>query len=274
MNRGIKKIVEPMNGIQFIMSRELREELKPIVFFDSGGSIMDRKEMLIDFHPHSGVGILTYIPNSQLHHKDTSGEGGVVPEGGAQWMLTGGGMFHRESYRPGGTAKANEPWKMFIIQLWLQLPPEFEEAPVEYKALLPEEMPRVGNVKVLIGEYNGVYGGIQVPLNISYLDVHLKAGEKWSLQTPIGQTRGLLFPRGGAIRGNHTHIPEQTLGILEEGEGLIQVEADGDVDFVVILAEPSPHPVIAGRGSMHTTREALNRSIERIDTIGRELTKR
>lgn len=277
MQRGIQKLQQPVNSVQFIVDRELRNELKPIVFFDSGGARMSKKELSIDFHPHSGVGILTYIPRSELHHHDTGGHSGVVPEGGIQWMLAGEGLWHSETYRSANHgAPAQEPWDMFIHQLWLQMPPAFEEAPVAYKSLGPAEIPYhntagAGGVRVLVGKYEGVAGGIETPLDLTYLDVHLDAGESWRWQSPAGQTRGFVYPRGNSLTCGGKRVPEHTLAILEENDGLLEINTDGPVDFVVVLAAPSDDPIVAARGSMHTNQEALDRSLTRLEKIGAEL---
>jgi len=65
--------------------------------------------------------------------------------------MAGGGVWHQEAYHPkydhtGGT------WHGSIHQLWVQLPPEFEESEIAYANLTKNEIPAIDNVKVLVGE--------------------------------------------------------------------------------------------------------------------------
>ena len=74
LERGIKKIQEPRNGVQFVVSPDTREELKPLVFFDAGKFTRDDDGFTIGYHPHSGIGIVTYFHGTDLHHGDSGGE--------------------------------------------------------------------------------------------------------------------------------------------------------------------------------------------------------
>ena len=156
--RKIKRIQHPRNGIQFVVDSPTIEELKPIVFFDAGKFTKSDDGFTIGFHPHSGIGIITYFHGTDLHHKDSGMNDGIIHDGGAQWIRAGGGVWHEEGYHR--KHDSNErTWTGSIHQLWMQLPPEFEESEVEYVNLKKKEIPVVDNVKILAGEYgvNQVY---------------------------------------------------------------------------------------------------------------------
>ena len=268
MARKIKKIQHPVNRVQYIVTKELREQLKPIVFFDSGGALMNQEELLIDFHPHSGVGIITYIPHSELHHQDSDGNSGIIPEGGVQWMLAGRGLWHREAYRSANIEDRQKPWNMFIHQLWLQMPPVAEEKDVEYLSVRPEDIPRLDNVKVIAGDYKEIRGRVNPPLSLTYLDIHLEPHSTWKFQPPEGQTKGIICSRNSSVQVAGTNINKEPIGIFEENnEPIIISSGHKEVDFIIIIAEPSSHLIVAAQGSMHTSQEALKRSLERINTI-------
>ena len=69
--RNLDRIQNPGNGIQFVISPDTREDLKPIVFFDAGKFTRSDDGFTIGFHPHSGIGIITYFHDTDLHHKDS-----------------------------------------------------------------------------------------------------------------------------------------------------------------------------------------------------------
>ena len=121
--RKLKRIQEPRNHIQYIVYPEVREELKPLVFFDAGNLVRDDDGMKIHAHPHSGIGIVTYFHGTDLHHGDSGNNDGVIRAGGVQWIRAGGGVWHEENYRRMAGHEGGS-WKASIHQLWLQLPPE------------------------------------------------------------------------------------------------------------------------------------------------------
>jgi len=267
-SRSINRIQEPRNGIQFIVKPQDRELLKPFVFFDAGNMTRTDEGLEIHAHPHSGIGIITYFEGTDLHHGDSGDNDGIIKSGGIQWIRAGGGVWHQESYHRNETQPSG-PRQASIHQLWMQLPPELEEAEVAYANIQPDQVPRVENVKVIVGTYKGVAGRIKTPFQMTYLDIELEEGAKWDFSPPAGQTKGFLFPRSGSVVVNEVEVPNQKMGILEQGEGQIQIKAlTAVVKCVLVLAEPSPHPVVISRSSIHTNEAALSRSMERIKNIG------
>lgn len=269
MKREVKRIQEPRNGIQFIVYPETREELKPLIFFDGGKFKRDDDGFTIGYHPHSGIGIITYFHNTDLHHKDSSNNPGLVYDGGAQWIRAGKGVWHEEGYHRKHNSQNSGEWEGSIHQLWIQLPPDFEESDVEYRNLNENEIPWVENVKVLAGEYKGVKGPMNVPVNLTYLDVYLKEGESWKFNTPSGQKTGFIFTRDGELRVGDTLVPNSKLAVLEGNEGEISVSAEGrESNFIVVLAAPSTEEVVVQGGQIHTNKESLERSAQHIEKLG------
>ena len=271
--RKIKELRETSERAQYLKHRGHREELKPIVMFDAGSSTHEQDRVGFDFHPHSGLGILSYVVQGQVNHKDSMGNTDQVSDGGLQWMLTGGGVWHEEFFHrpPGSTG----PWNTFMHQLWLTLPPEHEEDPVAYVNLAAREIPVVGPVKILLGKFEAVSSPIESFLNVTYLDVTLEPGQVWKFDAPAAQTRGFIYPRGAAVAVGETTVEPEVLGILEDGQGRLEVRAGVEgTAFVVLFAEPSSLPLIAGPGSLHSSRDALKRSRERLDVAGKGLPTR
>lgn len=269
--RGLKRIQRPRNGIQFVVDADTRKELQPLVFFDAGTFTRDDDGFTIGMHPHSGIGIVTYFHGTDLHHKDSGHNDGIIYDGGVQWIRSGGGVWHEEAYRrkhnsPGGT------WTGSIHQLWIQLPPDVEESAVEYANLSREDLPTVDNVRVLIGAYKGVRGAIDVPIAMTYLDVSLAPGATWSLDTPSGQTTGFVYARKGALSIHGAGLGNELMGVLEHNAGAIEITAASSAaEFVVILAEPSVWPIVSAGGQIHTHAAALERSAQRIRSLAQSL---
>jgi len=268
MKRKIKKYQEPRKGIQYIIHPETRKELNPFAFFDAGTMQRTDEGLFIGMHPHSGIGILTYFEGGNLQHDDSGNNDNIIKSGGVQWIRAGGGVWHQENYLRPANNLTN--WSLTIHQLWMQLPPEIEESEVEYQNFQPEQIPIVGSVKVIVGNYKGFTSPVQTPYNMTYLDVELKAGETFDFQTPANQTRGFIFPRIGKLTLYGQEISLNNLSILEENTGLCQVKAITNAKFVIVTSTPQNFNIITKRGSIHTNAEAMQRSLKRIGRIGIE----
>jgi redox-sensitive bicupin YhaK (pirin superfamily) len=93
------------------------------------------------FHPHSGIATLTYVRDADGTYEDTTGKSGVLRAGGLEWMMSGGGVWHRGGVLPNTT-------HLHGFQLWVAMPPSHEEAPAESHYIPPEEVPLVDGVRV------------------------------------------------------------------------------------------------------------------------------
>ena len=66
--------------------------LKPFVFLD----LIDSQGTPFTgfgLHPHSGIATVTYIAEGSVRYEDTNGATGLLPAGGIEWTLAGGGVF-------------------------------------------------------------------------------------------------------------------------------------------------------------------------------------
>lgn len=266
MKRQLKRLQQPRNGIQYITGQETREELNPFVFFDAGTMQRNDNGLHIGMHPHSGIGIITYFEGGELVHDDSGNNKEVIRDGGVQWIRAGGGVWHEENYRKKSDEVVNT-WPLTIHQLWMQLPADLEESKVEYQNIQPEDLPTVGNVKVIAGNYKEVSSPLTAPYNMTYLDVELTEGQNFDFQTPKDQTRGFIFPRSGEIQLHEQDLPLGQLSVLEENEGQLNIQANSLSRFVIIMAEPQIQSIVTGGGSIHTSREALERSFDRINEM-------
>ncbi len=263
MERKLKRLQTPRAGIQYIIGSEIRKELNPFAFFDAGTMTKDDEGFAIGMHPHSGIGIITYFEGVNLVHDDSGNNDGLIESGGVQWINAGGGIWHSENYKK--MPEAPKSWEMALHQLWFQLPPELEEGEIGYQNIQPQDLPVVDNVKVVAGTYEGQTSPLDLPFNLTYLDINLKKGERFEYQTPQGQDRGFVFPRKGSLRLYNDELPLEKLSILEDNEGQLIFEASSDTAFVLILAEKQEVNTVTQAGSIHSNAGALQRSSNRIN---------
>jgi quercetin 2,3-dioxygenase len=263
MKRKIRRFQKAHNGIQYILGNDVRKELSPFVFFDAGTHIRNDEGLFIGMHPHSGIGIITYFEGAYLDHDDSGNNDEIIRSGGVQWIRSGSAVWHQEHYRKSKDEKASS-WPLTIHQLWFQLPPELEESEVEYINFQPEVLPIVDNVKIIAGEYRGIRSPLHTPYNLTYLDVEIGKGKTFTFETPDNQTRGFIFPREGEASLYSENLPLNHLSILDENEGLIEIEAQVDFKAVLVLTEPYSYPIVTGSGSIHTNEVSLINSEKKI----------
>ena len=240
---------------------DLGERLKPFVFLDHlHGHVPSGAGF--GWHPHSGIATLTYQLDADAAYEDTTGQRGVVKATGLEWMRAGSGTWHRGTIQPrGDTAEG--------FQLWVALPPALEAGPSEGIYVAPADVPQIGNVRVLLGDYGGARSPIPTPSPMLYLDVVLAAGERWSLPVPeVHDVAWLLVYRGSArVAGEAT---SDEVAILA-GDGELVIEAREASRVLFGSARRHPHALVLGSHSVHTSRDALALGVARIDEVAREL---
>ncbi len=256
--RKIDTILQ-QQGIAFI-SGKIKESLKPFVLFDS--ALVEIKEPTwgFDWHAHSGVATLSFPYVGKVEHEDTTGSKRTIEAGGFQWMHTGNGILHKEVFTP-------DQGQVGFHQLWVRLPPEEEQKDASYFEAQKSQIPVVGTTRIFIGEYNGVQSPYKVPVDISFFDIHLQAGEVWEYQPSETQQRGLLYPRNGKLIIEGQEMQAYELGKFVDSTEKIKVKAIESSDFIIALAQIDTYPLVASYGQLHTNKEALILATQKIAAL-------
>lgn len=231
--------------------------LKPFVFldlFDNDGA--SAKGFAL--HPHSGIATLTYLAEGSVNYEDTNGATGVLPAGGVEWMLAGGGVWH------GGSAGG--PGRTRGFQLWIALPPKLELGPSVSLYQGPEAIQHDGPASVLLGSYGSAMSAIEAPSPINYLAVQLKKGERWRYQPPAGHTVLWAAVSSGSVAGTD-ELRHGDMAAFEPSNEAIEFEAQSAAEFVVGSAVRHDHDLVLGYYSVHTSADALRAGEARISAI-------
>jgi redox-sensitive bicupin YhaK (pirin superfamily) len=241
---------------------DLGARLKPFVFLDHlSGQVAEGSGF--GFHPHSGIATLTYQLNADAAYEDTAGQKGLVEATGLEWMRAGGGTWHQGFIHP-----HEEETRGF--QLWVALPPGVEDGPPEGIYVPPRDVPQVGNVRVLLGTYEGHVHPIPAPSPLVYLDVVLGAGEAFRYVPPAKHTVAFAFVYRGRARVCGEDV-EGELVVLDASEGEIVIDAQGPARVLFGCAQKHDHPLVLGSHSVHTNDASLRRGIAKIRVVGEEL---
>lgn len=241
---------------------DIGERIKPFIFLDYvGGQVAPGTGF--GFHPHSGIATLTYQVNADIAYEDTTGQKGVVKATGLEWMRAGGGTWHQGSLHPQADS-------VMGFQLWVSLPPALEDGPPEGRYVAPEQVPQVGNVRVLLGSWGGATNPIPAPSPMVYLDVVLEAGETWTFQPPAGHSVGWAMVYAGRARICSEEL-EGELVVLDESDGEFTVEPLQPCRVLVGCAVKHPHALVLGRYSVHSNAVSLAMGEANIRAIGQQL---
>jgi len=240
---------------------DVGELIKPFVFLDYFEADPAAGPEF-GFHPHSGIATLTLILSGQAFYKETTGREGVIETGGVEWMRAGSGVWHS------GGMCGKERIKGF--QLWVAMPPELELAEAKSQYLAASDFQLAGPARVVAGEYDGVKSIVESPPGITYLDVRLKAGERWTFRPAKGHDVAWIASHHGIVT-----TPEQVLAsevaVFEAGEQAIAFEALSDAGFILGSAVKHPYDLVTGHYSVHTNPESLRIGESNIADIGRRL---
>ena len=232
---------------------DLGEVLKPFIFLDRFEAPAGGQPPRFGMHPHSGIATLTYLMSGRAAYEDTTGEHGargVLPTGGVEWMMAGGGVWHT------GTPDTTE--RVLGFQLWVAMPPALELAEAYSLYLGPESVPQAGPARVLLGSFAGKASPIPAPSDITYLGVQLQAGQTWRFDPPAGHTVAWAAVGEGQLTAPAT-LRTGDLAVFDDAGGAIEFEAHTDTAFVLGSGVQHPHDLFMGPYSVHTSADALHR---------------
>ena len=231
-----------------VLTQPLQRRLDPFLMLDAFGSD-DAGDYIGGFpdHPHRGFETVTYMIAGRMRHRDSTGNEGLLQNGGVQWMTAGRGLIHSE-------LPEQEEGRMEGFQLWLNLPAADKMGAPGYRDIPTGDIPelRLAGVtaRVIAGESHGVAGAVQKahtePL---YLDVHLEPGATFEQALPAGHNafvyvyRGELDVDAGPSR---TRVPRERMAVLANAadrDGVrVQAGADG-ARALIIAGQPLNEPI-------------------------------
>lgn len=241
---------------------DLGQVLKPFIFLDLVNFDSASGPTRFGMHPHSGIATLTFMLQGDVRYEDTTGQAGVLLAGGVEWMQAGAGVWHT------GEPVGSQPGRGF--QLWVALPAATENAPAHSQYLAPAQVPQAGPARVLLGHYAGEQSVMAAPSAMTYLAVHLRAGERWRYMAPAGHTVAWVAVANGQLSAG---------AVVDAGELVTFAPSEADIDFVAATetrfvlgsASPHPHELVMGRYSVHTSQAALIKGEAEIARIGQHL---
>lgn len=209
-------------------------------------------------HPHRGFETVTIAFEGAVAHHDSTGGGGVIWPGDAQWMTAGRGILHKEYHEESWAAKGG---RFHMLQLWVNLPAEHKMTEPGYQHITAESTGKVkleggGTVTLYAGELDGERGPASTYTPIELWDVQLAAAETAELAVPDGHTI-MVFSMDGAVETDGGTIDHEQLGIFaREGDELRLTAGEAGGRVIVLGGKPIEEDVIFyGPFAMNTPEE-------------------
>lgn len=214
-------------------------DLDPFIHMDQMGEVeyLPGEPKGTPWHPHRGFETFTYLMDGRFLHQDSNGGGGVIGEGGTQYMTAGDGILHIETppedlVMSGGIFHG--------VQLWINLPKEKKRIAPAYQDLQGQDSAMVSSsdggalVRILAGEVAGFRGpGIShTPIAITHVTVAPGA----EIDIPWRKDFNALayvLAGNGSVGPNGQPIRTGQMAVLTDGD-MIRLRAD--------VSQDSRHP--------------------------------
>jgi quercetin 2,3-dioxygenase len=160
-------------------------DLDPFVHLDQMGEVeyAPGEPKGTSWHPHRGFETVTYMLDGSLEHGDSHGGGGLITDGGTQWMTAGSGILHIEAPPEEVVVRGG---LFHGFQLWVNLPRARKWEAPRYQDL------DAGRVRLL----SSADGGALLRLIAGDLAGHAGPG---STYTPMTMVHATLEP-GARLR--------------------------------------------------------------------------
>jgi redox-sensitive bicupin YhaK (pirin superfamily) len=161
-------------------------DLDPFIMMDQMGEVeyAPYEPKGTSWHPHRGFETVTYLLDGTFLHQDSHGGGGVISNGGTQWMTAGAGILHIET-PPEELVMSGGLFHGF--QLWVNLPAKDKFAPPAYQNLEGENVTLLASsdggslLRVIAGEVDGHRGPGSTHTPITLVHATVTPGAQLSL---------------------------------------------------------------------------------------------
>ncbi|HXQ18399.1 MAG TPA: pirin family protein [Acidimicrobiales bacterium] len=244
-------------------------DLDPFVHMDQMGEVNygPGEPKGTAWHPHRGFETVTYMIDGTFQHQDSIGGGGLISNGGTQWMTAGSGILHIE--RP--------PESLIVsgglfhgIQLWVNLPAAEKWVPPRYQDIEPGSATLLTSadggalVRVIAGQVGDHRGPGSTHTPMSMVHASVSPGAQLVLPWPK-PFNALLYVLAGSGRAGEEGRPIKTGQLVVHGLGdAVVVRADDaqderapELELLVLGGAPIGEPVAAYGPFVMNTRAEL-----------------
>ncbi len=220
------------------------------------------------WHPHRGFETVTYMMDGLLQHNDSQGGGGLITDGGTQWMTAGEGILHIETPPEHVVASGG---RFHGLQLWVNLPKAQKWVPPRYQDLDPEQVLLLSSadggalVRVIAGDVAGHQGPGSTYTPITMIHATVAPGAELSLPWPARfNALAYVLAGSGTVGAEQRPVRAAQLAVFGSGDA-ITITADTKQDsrsaameVLLLGGRPIREPIAwAGPFVMNTRAEIM-----------------
>ena len=216
-------------------------------------------------HPHRGIETVTIAYKGKVEHNDSTGAGGIIEEGGVQWMTSGSGILHKEYHEKNFSKKGGE---MQMVQLWVNLPTKDKMTTPKYQNLNNKDLSKVelennaGSIDIIAGEYEDHKGPAASFSPLSLFNVKLKKGKGTSFSFNENHNTGLLIIKGSVTVNNSEKAPTNHFVLFKNKGKEFTLRADEDATILVLSGEPLDEPIASYGPFVMNTNDEIRQTID------------
>jgi hypothetical protein len=248
--------------------------LDPFVHMDQMGAVEygPGEPKGTPWHPHRGFETVTYMIDGTFQHQDSIGGGGLITDGGTQWMTAGAGILHIE--RPPDSLIASGGL-FHGVQLWVNLPAADKWVDPRYQDIEPRAVSLLSSpdggalVRVVAGSVAGHDGPGITHTPIAMVHATVRPGARLDLPWDR-RFNALVYALAGrgTVGPDARPIAEGQLAALGSGDtivvaaGTTQEERSPDLEVLVLGGRPIGEPVAAYGPFVMNTKDELAQAFE------------
>ena len=218
------------------------------------------------WHPHRGFETVTYMIDGAFEHTDSIGGGGLITDGGTQWMTAGAGILHNEMPPQEMITKGG---LFHGVQLWVNLPRTLKMVTPRYQDIVASDATLLSDdggalVRIIAGELDGHQGPGVTHTPITYLHATVAPGARLTMPWPTHFNALVYVLSGdGTVGARHTPLREGQLATFGAGDALtMQADPGKPWDILVLGGQPINEPVARYGPFVMNTREEIIQAFE------------
>ena len=249
-------------------------DLDPFIMMDQMGEVeyAPYEPKGTSWHPHRGFETVTYLLDGTFLHQDSHGGGGVIQNGGTQWMTAGSGILHIET-PPEELVVSGGLFHGF--QLWVNLPAKDKFAPPAYQNLEGDQVTLLASddggalLRLIAGELGGVKGPGSTHTPITLVHATVTPGAQLSLPwRPDFNALVYVLAGNGTVGVEHRPIHTGQTAVLGAGDRLTvaaskqQESRHPALEVLLLGGAPIREPMAQYGPFVMNTREQLIEAME------------
>lgn len=163
---------------------------------ESTGKAKHEDDYPVNWHPHRGFDIATYIRTGVGRHADSLGNRETFDSPGMQWMSVGSGVEHAE----GGGNEVGTQVQGF--QIWVNVPKDRKMDDPRYGTVPSADLPlatlkdEAGTARVLAGDALGARGPFETVQDVQMVDFSFKKGSSYEYDIQKGLDKCYMYMKG------------------------------------------------------------------------------